>query len=63
MKHSVVVKQVYRVERSIVMEVDAETPEAALESVDSGEVDVPSFDNPSWKSGWDLQNEETEIAI
>jgi hypothetical protein len=27
----------------------------------SGSVDTPDFDDPAWKTGWDLENEDYEI--
>lgn len=48
--------QVFRVETEIVMEVEAESQEHAVERVDLGEVDKP--DHFQWKQDWNLLNEE-----
>lgn len=56
MRFTVVVSQVYRVERTILVEVDAEDEESAIEQ-QSLEA-APNFDDPGWKSEWDLQNED-----
>lgn len=59
------VTQVYRAERTIVIDVlveHGEGVESAIEQVQSGSIDVPEFDNPEWTTGWDLQNEEVTSA-
>lgn len=63
MKIKVRVTQVFRVEREILIEVDAEDELSAVEQVQSGETDIPAFDDPRWRTGWELQNEEAETAI
>jgi hypothetical protein len=55
MRFTVVVTQVYRVERTILVEVEAEDEESAIEQ--QRQEDAPDFDHPGWRSGWDLQNE------
>lgn len=62
MTFKVRVTQGYRAERSIVIDVDADDSESALESIASGAVEVPDFDDPGWSTGWDLQNEGYEIV-
>lgn len=52
------VTQVYRTQRTITIEVEADDRESALENVRSGAIDLPAFDDPQWAEGWDLQNEE-----
>jgi len=42
MKHKVKVTQVFRVKKSTVIEVEADSMEDAIEAVSSGEVDLPS---------------------
>lgn len=42
MKHKVKVTQVLRVEKSTVIEVEADSMEDAIESISSGEIDLPS---------------------
>jgi hypothetical protein len=54
--------QVCRVERHITIDVDAPDIESAVESVSSGEIDAPDFDDPRCESYWDLQNEEVTPA-
>lgn len=62
MKVKIRVTQVFRVEREIVIEVDAEDELAAVDHVQSGETDIPGIDDPRWRAGWELQNEEAEPA-
>jgi len=50
------VTQVFRVEKWIVMEVEAATREEALEKFEEGESPCSSL--PGWQASWDLQNEE-----
>lgn len=62
MKVSLRVVQVFRVEREILIEVDAEDDLAAVEQVQNGATDIPEFDDPRWRAGWELHNEEVELA-
>lgn len=62
MKVMLRVTQVFRVEREILIEMDAEDELAAVEQVQSGETDIPEFDDPRWRTGWELQNEDVEPA-
>ena len=59
---AVKVIQTYKAKREIILFVDAKDPEDALEQVASGSIDIPSFDDPFWKTSWDLQNEEYELG-
>lgn len=61
-KFKVEVTQVGRYERKIIMEVEAADADSAIEDVASGAVDVPAFDDPNWRTGYDLQNEEYELV-
>lgn len=45
MKHKVKVTQVLRIEKSTVVEVEADSMEDAIEAISSGEVDLPSASN------------------
>ena len=60
------VTQVFRVEKHIVLTVEADTLADAIEAVDSRETDVPSADDDvygEWVTGeWSLQNEIVEEA-
>ena len=62
MKFKLKITQVYRVEREIVVDVEADDLESAIESVASGAVDTPDFKDPRWKDGWDLRNEDVAPA-
>lgn len=42
MRHRIMVTQILRVEKQIVLEVDAPSVADAIEAIDSGEVDIPS---------------------
>jgi hypothetical protein len=59
-KQTVTIIQVFRTERRITVEVDAEDHESAIEEFQSGSADVPDFDDPRWKTGWNLQSEDYE---
>lgn len=61
-RHRIRIIQVFRTTRSIEIEVEAEDEHDAREGVSSGAIDMPEFDNPNWKTCWDLQNEEVEPA-
>ena len=62
MKVKVRVTQVFRVEREILIDVDAEDEPAAVEQILNGETDTPAFGDPRWRTQWNLQNEEAEPA-
>ncbi len=52
--------QVFRVEREIIVDVEAESEDDAVEL--QQEEDAPSVDDPGWKSPWTLENEEVYPA-
>lgn len=56
-KHKVRITQTYTAARAIEIEVEAEDAEGAIELVKSGAVDIPAFDDPGWKTGWQLVDE------
>lgn len=60
--HTLRVTQVFKATRDIVIFVEADDLESALELVRSGAHDVPPFDHPDWATGWDLKNEEVGEA-
>jgi hypothetical protein len=51
------VMQHFEVVREIDITVDGVSLEDAREQLNSGSVDIPSFDDPNWKSSWRLQSE------
>jgi len=53
---------VFRAERQITIEVEADDKASAIELLDSGSLDTPSFDDPRWNTGWDLQSEAVAAA-
>ncbi|MCB1470421.1 MAG: hypothetical protein KDK08_25470 [Rhizobiaceae bacterium] len=61
-KHRIRIVQVFKATRVIEVEVEAEDEDEAVEKASSGAIDIPDFDDPRWKTGWDLQNEEVEPA-
>lgn len=61
-KHRIKIIQVFKATRMVEIDVDAENEDEAVENVASGAIDTPDFDDPRWKTGWDLQNEEVEPA-
>lgn len=60
--YKITIKQVYRVERALTLEHEADDLDSALEDYASGSTDAPSFEDRRWSSGWDLQNEEYEAS-
>lgn len=52
--------QVYRATRRIVVGVEAEDLESAVEEQAAN--DAPAFDDPRWRTGWELQNEDVADA-
>lgn len=54
--HDIRVVQVFRVEREIVITVEAPDVGTAIET--QSESDAPAFDDPRWRSSWTLENEE-----
>lgn len=66
MKHTIKLTQVFRVEKSLTLDVDAPDQDEALRMVDERDVDIPTADDDTlgvWSAGeWVLQNEEV-IAL
>lgn len=54
----ITITQAFRAERRITVEIDAADRESAIEGFQSGTVEIPGFDDPRWKTEWDLQSEE-----
>lgn len=52
--------QGFKAMRTIEIEIEADDPAEAVESLESGAVDTPDFDDPRWKTAWELMNEEVE---
>ncbi len=61
-RHAVKIVQVFKATREIVVLLEADTLENALDLVASGSVDAQPFDHPDWSTSWDLQNEEVDPA-
>lgn len=53
--HKVRIVQVFRVEREIIVAVDAPDMQTAIDVQE--ESDAPGFDDPGWQSSWTLENE------
>lgn len=60
--YTVEITQNYRATRRIVVQVEADDIESAVENVASGAIDPPTFDHPDWRTGWDLQDESVGPA-
>ncbi|WP_336963692.1 hypothetical protein [Sphingobium aquiterrae] len=58
--HEIRIVQVFRVERAIVVSVDAPDCQTAIDIQSEG--DVPSFADVRWGSLWTLENEQVEAA-
>lgn len=61
-KYRIRIIQVFKATRTIEIEVDAADEYQAAEEVSSGAIDTPDFDDPRWRTGWNLQNEKVEPA-
>lgn len=59
-KQTLTIIQIFRAERRITVEVDAEDHESAIAEFQSGSAEVPAFDDPRWKTEWNLQSEDYE---
>ncbi|WP_430442295.1 hypothetical protein [Shinella sp.] len=57
-KQTITITQAFRAERRIIVEIDAADHESAIEGFQSGVAEIPGFDDPRWKTEWDLQSEE-----
>lgn len=53
--HQVRIVQVFRVEREIIVTVDAPDMQAAIDVQEESE--APGFDDLGWRSSWTLENE------
>lgn len=60
MKVTIRTTQVFRVERTILRTVYADSETDALELMD--DVDVPTYDDPNWNETRTLENEEHELT-
>lgn len=58
--HKVRIVQVFRVEREIVVSIEAADLQAAIDM--QSECNAPAFDNPRWRSTWSLENEAVTVA-
>lgn len=54
--------QNYRVTRTIVMHVEADSIESEVENVALGAEDTPVLEHPDWRTGWDLQDEHVKAG-
>lgn len=52
------ITQIFRVERSIIIDVDAPSLDVAIDQ--QMDADAPSSDDPRWQAHWTLENEEIE---
>lgn len=53
--HQVRIVQVFRVERQIIVAIDAPDIQTAIDI--QAESEAPGFDDPGWQSSWTLENE------
>lgn len=58
--HSLRIVQVFRVERTIILAVEAPDEQAAIDRQIEG--DAPAFDDSGWRAIWTLENELVEPA-
>ena len=59
-RHWVRIVQGFSVRREIVVEVEADSLDAALDR--QAESDAPDFDDPRWRSKWSLRTEDIHAA-
>lgn len=60
--HQVRIVQVFRVEREIIVAVDAPDIQTTIDIQEERE--VSGFDDPGWRSSWTLENEEiSQVAV
>jgi len=59
-KHKLLIVQVLRVERHIVVDVEADTLDAAIECQEND--DAPPYEDPGWVGRVDLENETVEAC-
>ncbi|CAK7261675.1 MULTISPECIES: hypothetical protein [unclassified Shinella] len=50
-KQTLTIIQTFRAECRITVEIDAAGHESAIEGFQSGDVEIPDFDDPWWKMG------------
>ena len=62
MKHRIRITQVYRVDKTITIEVEAESVERAQELVADGDYEAPCSSAAGWSDYWELNNEEAELV-
>lgn len=60
-KFNIKVYRGYQVRQSAVIEVEAETLDAAIEQQESS--DAPAQDDPCWHTEWTLMDEDVSAAI
>ena len=58
--HTLQIVQVFRVERTIIISVEAPDEQVAIDRHSEG--DSPAFDDPRWRATWTLENEMVEPA-
>lgn len=62
MKHRISIVQTFRLERRIVVEIEARDPDHACDLVSDGGIDVPAYDDPRWTEIRTLEHEESAPA-
>lgn len=62
MKMRIAIHQTYRVERAIVIDVEATSTAAACEALANGDIGIPAFDDPRWREARSLEHEDYRSA-
>lgn len=62
MKIRIAIHQTYRVERSILIDVEASSTPAACEALASGDIAIPAFDDRQWREIRSLEHEDYRPA-
>ncbi len=58
--HNLRIIQVFRVERAVILPVEAPDEQSAIDRQSEG--DAPAFDDSRWQTTWILKNEQVEPA-
>ena len=62
MRIRIAIHQTYRVERAIVIDVEATSTATACEALANGDIEIPDFDDPGWREVRSFEHEEYRPA-
>lgn len=61
-KFKIQVTKIYKATRRIEIDVEAGDVDGAVEILDSEEREIPAFNDPTWRTEWELENEDIRPA-